>query len=128
MGIALDLLGRGQEAQSAYRAVLAIAPDDRAARNNLGLSLLLSGDYEGAVAECRRLPVSPARTSNTAKSCVSAGMKGDAGSAAQIGSRDLDPASIAENQRFFTAVRRLAIPGASALQNSGNAAVTAVAY
>jgi len=55
-------------------------------------------------------------------------MKGDAGSAAQIGSRDLDPASIAENQRFFTAVRRLAVPGASALQTSGNAAVTAVAY
>ena len=56
------------------------------------------------------------------------GMKGDAAGAAQIASRDLDSASIAENQRFFTAVRRLAVPGASALQTSGNAAVTAVAY
>ena len=129
MGIALDLLGRGREAQSAYRAVLATAPDDRAARNNLGLSLLLSGDYGGAVAELSTLSRQPDASPRIRQNLALAlGLKGDTGGAAQIGSRDLDPASIAENQRFFAAVRRLATPGASALRNSGNAATTAMAY
>lgn len=127
MGIALDLLDRGREAQSAYRAALAIAPEDRADRNNLGLSLLLSGDYSQAVAELSTLarqPGAPARTRQNL--ALALGMKGDDASAAQIASQDLDPASIADNQRFFAAVRRLAHPGSAAIQNSGNAAGTVV--
>ena len=40
-GIALDALGRHGEAQEHYNRVLAVAPDDRAARNNLALSKAL---------------------------------------------------------------------------------------
>ena len=50
-GIAFDMLGRSQEAQQSYRATLAIKSDDRAARNNLGLSLALSGAYDQAITE-----------------------------------------------------------------------------
>ena len=123
MGIALDLLDRGREAQSAYRAALAIAPDDRAARNNLGLSLVLSGDYDQAVAQLSTLARQPGATARTRQNLALAlGLKGDETDAAQIASGDLDPASIAGNQRFFAAVRRLAIPGTAAIQNNGSAA------
>jgi Flp pilus assembly protein TadD len=40
-GIALDAVGRHQEAQRHYDSALAVAPDDRAARNNLALSKTL---------------------------------------------------------------------------------------
>ncbi|WP_213287284.1 tetratricopeptide repeat protein [Bradyrhizobium sp. sGM-13] len=40
-GIALDAVGRHQEAQRHYDRALAVAPDDRAARNNLALSKTL---------------------------------------------------------------------------------------
>ena len=40
-GIALDGVGRHQEAQERYNRALAVAPDDRAARNNLALSKTL---------------------------------------------------------------------------------------
>lgn len=40
-GIALDAVGRHQEAQERYNRALAVAPDDRAARNNLALSKTL---------------------------------------------------------------------------------------
>jgi Flp pilus assembly protein TadD len=129
MGISLDLLGRGREAQNAYRTALAAAPNDTAARNNLGLSLLLSGDYDQAAAElstvAREPNASPRIRQNLA---LALGLKGDARGATQIGSRDLDPASIAENQRFVATVRRLATPGVSALQDSGNTATTAIKY
>ena len=42
-GVALDALGRHAEAQERYRRVLAIAPSDRAAQNNLRISLSLAG-------------------------------------------------------------------------------------
>lgn len=41
-GIALDAAGRHREAQENYNRALAVAPDDRAARNNLALSKTLS--------------------------------------------------------------------------------------
>jgi Flp pilus assembly protein TadD len=40
-GIALDAVGRHREAQEHYNRALAVAPDDRAARNNLTLSKTL---------------------------------------------------------------------------------------
>src|SRR5512140_1636014 len=49
LGVALDMLGRHDEAQDAYRQVLAIAPADMIAGNNLGLSLTLAGRYADAM-------------------------------------------------------------------------------
>ena len=42
-GVALDLLGRHDDAQALYRKALALAPGDAAILNDLALSMLLAG-------------------------------------------------------------------------------------
>lgn len=49
MGVALDRRGEHEAAQRQYRLALAVDPGSRAARNNLGLSLALSGQAGSAV-------------------------------------------------------------------------------
>lgn len=49
-GVALDLMGRHGEAQQSYRQALALRPASLSVANNLGLSLLLSGQAAEAVA------------------------------------------------------------------------------
>jgi Flp pilus assembly protein TadD len=114
-GIALDLLGRHQEAQQSYRIALAIKPDDRAVRNNLGLSLALGGNYDGAIADLSQLTLEPGTTARMRENLALAlGLKGDDAGAAKIERADLDAQAIAENQRFFTTVRRLTEGGGAA--------------
>jgi Flp pilus assembly protein TadD len=47
-GLALDQLERRDEAQASYRRALTIDPDNAVARNNLGVSLTLSGHRKEA--------------------------------------------------------------------------------
>lgn len=47
-GVVLEALGRFPEAVADYRAVLAVAPDDPAAWNNLGNATAGLGDYKAA--------------------------------------------------------------------------------
>ncbi len=54
-GIAQDLLGQHAEAQASYRAVLAAAPQNMPALNNLALSMVLAGDPGAAVPVLQRL-------------------------------------------------------------------------
>lgn len=63
-GVALDLLRRHAEAQDRYRAALRISPRNEAARNNLALSLALSGQYKEAldiIGPLARLPTAAPR-------------------------------------------------------------------
>jgi Flp pilus assembly protein TadD len=46
LGVVADRLKRYREAQDHYRAALLLRPDDARILNNLGVSYLLSGDYE----------------------------------------------------------------------------------
>jgi Flp pilus assembly protein TadD len=107
-GIALDLLNRNKEAQQSYRAALAIKPHDPAVRNNLGLSLALSGNYDQAIAELSKLTMEPSATPRMRQNLALAlGLKGDDAGAAKAEHSDLDDKAIAENQHFFSTVRRL---------------------
>lgn len=107
-GIALDMLGRSQDAQKHYRAALVTNPNDQATRNNLGLSLALSGSYDEAVARLQQLALEPGVAARVRHNLsLALGLKGDEAGAARVIKADLDEGAIAENQRYFTAMRRL---------------------
>lgn len=88
-GIALDLLGRHEEAQDAYRAALVVAPREASVQNNLAMSLLLTGRATEALALLEPLAGRrdvPARVANNL--AVARGMAGSASGS--------DPAPLAE--------------------------------
>ena len=58
-GLARDDLRHHAQAQAFYRRALEIEPEDRTVRNNLGLSLALSGNRDEAVAILRKLASEP---------------------------------------------------------------------
>ncbi|WP_237213587.1 SPOR domain-containing protein [Falsiroseomonas oryziterrae] len=91
-GIALDLLGRHEEAQDAYRAALVVAPRQASVQNNLAMSLLLTGRATEALALLEPLAARrdvPARVTNNL--AVARSMAGDA-----PGGSARDPAQLAE--------------------------------
>lgn len=94
LGISLDHLGRHAEAKDQYRLALAIDPSHAATRNNLALSLALSGDFPGATAMLRDLARTqtalPRYRQNLA---LVLALDGHSDEAAQVASLDLDPAS-----------------------------------
>lgn len=58
-GVALDLLGRHEEAQALYRQALEKAPDDAAVRSDLALSVALQGRISEAQAVAAPLQARP---------------------------------------------------------------------
>ena len=59
LGVARDLQGRHAAAQEAYRMALGVTPTSLAVQVNLGLSLALSGDTNGAVRLLQPLAATP---------------------------------------------------------------------
>jgi Flp pilus assembly protein TadD len=105
-GAVLDTLNRHVEAQEAYRAALQITPRSVAARNNLALSLALTGQYDQAVAMieplARATSASPKIRENLA---LILGLSGDTDRATAVSRIDLDETAIASNMSFFARVR-----------------------
>lgn len=105
-GVALDAVGRHAEAQTSYRAVLATSPRHVSARNDLALSLAVTGQYDEAVALLTPLARSSAATPRIRENLALVyGLMGDADRAATLSRADLDDSSIQINQAFFAAVR-----------------------
>ncbi len=105
-GVALDLLGRHAEAQRAYRAVLATAPRDIAARNDLALSLALTLHYDEAVEIMTSMAHSSNATARIRQNlALIYGLAGDASHAATLSRIDLDAATTDGNLRFFEFAR-----------------------
>lgn len=105
-GVALDTLGRHGEAQAEYRAVLAAAPGNRTAANNLALSLALSGDLrqaEGLLVPLADGPDSEPRFRQNL--ALVYGLQGQDGRAAALARADLDPDAVRGNLAFYAAVR-----------------------
>jgi len=107
LGVALDMLGRHEEAQTAYRQVLAIAPTDVIASNNLGLSLTLAGRYAEAMTVLRPIALgedaSPRARQNLA---IAMALSGDRDGAAKLARVDLREEDVRLNLDMLTAVRR----------------------
>ena len=105
-GVVLDSLERHAEAQDSYRAALLLAPRSVAARNNLGLSLALSGDYKQAIALLAPLARNAAATPKIRENLALAyGLSGDAERAAMVSRVDLDEPNTSANLDFFARVR-----------------------
>jgi Flp pilus assembly protein TadD len=111
-GVALDLLGRHLDAQARYRQGLAENPDERTLRNNLGLSLVFTKDYDEAVAILTRLAQEPDATArNRQNLALALGMEGDSSDAKMVAAHDLDDASVENNLRYYDYMRGAAPAG-----------------
>ena len=105
-GVALDLLERHQDAQAAYHRVLERSPRNVAARNDLALSLALSGKFNEALGiigpMARSLTATPRLRQNLA---LIYGLMGDRRDAEAMSRVDLDASATAANLHFFDLVR-----------------------
>lgn len=105
-GVALDMLERHQDAQAAYRRVLERTPRSVAARNDLALSLALSGKFNEAVEiigpMARSLTATPRLRQNLA---LIYGLMGDKHDAEAMSRLDLDASATAANLHFFDLIR-----------------------
>jgi Flp pilus assembly protein TadD len=105
-GVALDTLSRHTEAQACYRAVLSETPRHVSARNNLALSLALTGQYQEALALIEPLVRSSNATARTRENmALIYGLMGDTDRASVISRVDLDEGSTQANMVFLAAVR-----------------------
>lgn len=105
-GVALDTLGRHIEAQAIYRAVLTDAPHDVPARNDLALSLAMSGHFDDALEIM--MPMVRASTSTAQlrqNLALIYGLKGDKDHATSVSRMDLDQQTTEANLRFYDFVR-----------------------
>ncbi|MGH6980589.1 MAG: tetratricopeptide repeat protein, partial [Stellaceae bacterium] len=105
-GVALDELKRHRDAQQSYRDGLAKYPADRSLRNNLGLSLAMTGDFVEAERLLRPLAEDAGATARTRENlALVLGLKGDAAGADRASRPDLDAAALANNARYYEYAR-----------------------
>lgn len=105
-GIVLDMVSRHAEAQESYRAALAKDPHDRAARNNLALSLAMTGKFTEAVAIMTPIAWSSNATPKARQNlALIYGLMGDERRATELSRVDLDETATQANLRFFAFVR-----------------------
>jgi Flp pilus assembly protein TadD len=106
-GVAYDMLGRHHEAQKSYDLALQKDPLNRHARNNLGISLTLSGNYVAAVEVLKPFANDPgASPRNRQALALALGLQGDTVDARAVAKMDLDPTSIDNNINFYDETRR----------------------
>lgn len=106
-GVALDMVGRHTEAQQSYRALLAVAPHDVAARNDLALSLALSRQFGEAIDIMTPMARSSTATPRIRQNlALIYGLAGDDERAAALSRVDLDTATTEANLNFFEFVRK----------------------
>jgi Flp pilus assembly protein TadD len=104
--VSLDMLNRHAEAQVAYRAVLVTEPLSVAARNDLALSLAMTGQLDEALTIIEPMARSPAAKPQTRQNlALIYGLLGDDARATAMSRLDLDDAATAANLSFFARVR-----------------------
>jgi len=108
IGVADDLVGRHDEAQTRYRRGLELMPGDPALSLDLALSLALSGNYPEAVAVLR--PIATAATSSQRERQTLAliyGLEGNRREAEHMARMDMDQASAQRNLAYYESLRQL---------------------
>jgi Flp pilus assembly protein TadD len=108
LGVADDMLGDRAGAQAAYRAGLALSPGNLQLVNNLGLSLVLGGDFAQGLPILEQASKDPAATPRMRLNLALAyGLAGEPDKAAQIAKADLDAAKVEQNLGYYEFLRLL---------------------
>jgi len=108
LGVADDMLGDRAGAQAAYRAGLALSPGNLQLINNLGLSLVLAGDFGQGLPILEQVSKDPAATPRMRLNLALAyGLAGQPDKAAQIARADLDAAKVEQNLGYYEFLRLL---------------------
>ncbi len=107
-GVALDMLGRHEEAQSTYRSALQL--DEKVTplvKNNLAMSYIMAGSYERAIElleAVEGMEGAPVMRQNLA---LAYGLKGDMEKAREWAGRDLSDEQIKQNIAFYQNYRKV---------------------
>jgi Flp pilus assembly protein TadD len=104
LGIARDLLGRHEDAQTAYRQAMGIDPTMVGARVNLALSLAMAGRADDAAPMLRPLagaPTAPRKFRHDLAAVLAMG--GERDEAQRILAKDMSPEQVNEALAIFTA-------------------------
>lgn len=108
LGVAYDLTGDHGAAQAYYRTGLDAHPANLNLRNNLGLSLAVSGKYAEAIKLLREVAASPKATArNRLNLALAYGLAGETDAAAETARMDLDERSVQQNLAFYETLRAL---------------------
>ncbi len=108
IGVAHDLLGDHVAAQAHYRTALVLEPANLTVRNNLALSLAVSGEFAEAIAILRRAITDPrAGARHRLNLALVYGLAGESEAAAEIARIDLDEESVMRNVAYYRTLRAL---------------------
>ena len=108
LGVAYDMLGEPENAQSSYRTGLGIDPAHIGLTSNYGLSFALSGRYSEAIAMLERAATMPGATVRHRQNLALAyGLAGEMEKAAQMARADLDEQAVLQNMAFYSTLRAM---------------------
>lgn len=124
-GVALDQLGKYEEARQSYRKASDLNPAGATTyKVNISMSYILSGDYGKAIALLRPMAdASDAPPIVRQNLALAYGLNGDSEKALQMTSQDLSATDAAENVRFYRMLARK--HGTGAGKKAGVSAVPA---
>jgi len=106
LGVASDHIGRHKQAQEYYEAGLKIYPNNLTLLNNLGLSELLSRDYDAAITTLVAAAQQPGATARQRQNLALAyGLGGHDADAERIARIDLSPAAVQSNLAYYGVLR-----------------------
>lgn len=108
LGVAYDLQGRHDLAQTQYKKALKLVPTDLKALNNYALSLALSEDFDKAIdllSPYANDPTAPKRL--RLNLAMIYGLKGDQVKAAQVAGQILDKETVENNLKAYEDLRQL---------------------
>ncbi len=106
LGVASDHLSEHKAAQDYYAAGLKIFPDNLTLLNNLGLSQILSRDYDAAIGTLVSAAQQPGGGARQRQNLALAyGMAGKDTDAARIARIDLDPGQVQSNLAYYGILR-----------------------
>jgi len=109
--VALDQLGRHDEAQRIYQAILQKEPSNIKVRSNYALSLAFAGKYDEAADILNSLAQVPDSDDRIRQNLALVyGLAGNSGQAAHFGRMDLDEDAVSSNLKYYGAMRSLDAP------------------